>query len=77
MFRQMALDVENSVATAHLQHTQRFQDCDNDNDNDNDGLTNVFQLTQAGQRPADDKLDYSLVSTCIISPPHPINICLF
>ena len=62
MFRQMALDVQNSVASAHLQHTETIQGLGDEDD----GLSKVYQLTQAEQRPTDDKLDYSLVSTSVV-----------
>ena len=67
MFRLMARDVENSVVSAHLQHTETIQSLGDEDD----GLTNVHQLTQAEQRPADDKLDYSLVSTPAALQPAP------
>ena len=74
MFRRMAEDVENSVASAQLEHSERFQESEDDDD---DGLTNVFRLTQARQHPADDKLDYSLVSTMMTLAITSIINCFF
>ena len=70
----MAEDVENSVASAQLEHSERFQESEDDDD---DGLTNVFRLTQARQHPADDKLDYSLVSTMMTLAITSIINCFF
>ena len=55
----MALDVQNSVASAHRQHSGTFTDSE---DEDVDGLMGIYQLTQAEQVPADNELDYGLVS---------------
>ena len=60
MFRGMALEVETAVISAHLHHTEIMQDLRNDDEDE--GLSKVYQYTQAGLSPSDDKLDYSLVS---------------
>ena len=60
MFRGMALEVQTAVISAHVRHTEIMKELKNDDEDE--GLTKVYQYTQAGLSPGDDKLDYSLVS---------------
>lgn len=58
MFRQMALEVEESVTAAHSWHVDMIDQIPPEDD---DGLKKVYLCAQAHQIPQDDKLDYSLV----------------
>lgn len=66
MFARMAVEVEESVTAAYVQHVQRIGGLDEE---DEEGLKKVHHATQAHLIPSDERLDYTLVGGL-----HPISL---